>query len=44
MIPDRSLPSRVCIAAFRALDCSGPIRRDGLGKERGPESYSAGGV
>ena len=26
MIPDRSSPSRVCPAAFRALDGSGPIR------------------
>ena len=35
MIPDRSSPSRVRFAAFRALDRSGPIRRRAVYEEKG---------
>ena len=35
MIPDRSSPSRVRFAAFRALDRSGPIRRRAVYEGKG---------
>ena len=41
MIPDRSSPSRVRFAAFRALDRSGPIRRRAVYEGKGGLGFRA---
>ena len=41
MIPDRSVPSRVRFAAFRALDRCGPIRRRAVYEGKGGLGFRA---